>query len=46
MDRTPGAVVLKRVTFLIEAFLIGAILVVGFGMALWNAGTRLLQLMN
>ena len=32
---------LKRAIFLIEAFLIGAILMIGFGTALWNAGVTL-----
>ena len=29
---------MKRAIFLIEAFLIGAVLLVSFGMTLWNAG--------
>ena len=43
MDRAAGALVLKRAAFLIEATLIGAVLLISFGMAVWNAGVWLVS---
>ena len=43
MDRQAGTLVLRRAAFLIEAALIGAVLLISLGMAIWNAGKWLVS---
>ena len=42
MDRQAGALVLRRALQLVEYAVVGALVVISFGMAIWNAGKWLL----